>query len=239
MAPNFLISSTRLAFRVFERPLKYLGGHSSFILSDLVVEMEEIEIPKIDASDLKYPVDHKNLIPGHKYYGIYITYDGYPKEDENLVLGPPSFHGRYVRTNGLDAIFNHISFLPNMPLYNARYRISDYHFYSSQKPVETVMDNKAKQLAVMDMYEEATGQSGLPQDGPVQNILGYAGIGRSKGFKSGGSYKPTRKNRAALRKWKKGESIGFTMRASLKAKGLIPRTSRKNRGKKIISNKYK
>jgi hypothetical protein len=54
-----------------------------------------------------------------------------------------------------------------------------------------------------------------------------------------GGYKPTRKNRAALRRWKQGKSIGFTMRASLKAKGLIPRTSRKNRGKKIVSNKYK
>ena len=54
-----------------------------------------------------------------------------------------------------------------------------------------------------------------------------------------GGYKPTRKNRAALKKWKQGKSIGFTMRSSLKAKGLIPRTSRKNRGKKIVSNKYK
>jgi hypothetical protein len=55
----------------------------------------------------------------------------------------------------------------------------------------------------------------------------------------GGKYKPTAKNLAALRKWRKGKSIGFTMKASLKAKGLIPRTSRKHRGKKIVSNKYK
>ena len=54
-----------------------------------------------------------------------------------------------------------------------------------------------------------------------------------------GGYRPTRKNREALKRWKQGKSIGFTMRASLKAKGLIPRTSRKNRGKKIVSNKYK
>lgn len=55
----------------------------------------------------------------------------------------------------------------------------------------------------------------------------------------GGKYKPTRRNRVALRKWRKGQSIGFTMTSSLKAKGLIPRTSRKNRGKKIVSAKYK
>ena len=69
------------------------------------------------------------------------------------------------------------------------------------------------------------------------------GVGTKKGGGCGcmkyGGYRPTRKNRAALKKWKQGKSIGFTMRSSLKAKGLIPRTSRKNRGKKIVSNKYK
>lgn len=54
-----------------------------------------------------------------------------------------------------------------------------------------------------------------------------------------GGYRPTKKNRAALKKWRKGESIGFTMTSSLKAKGLIPRTSKKNRGKKVVSAKYK
>ena len=54
-----------------------------------------------------------------------------------------------------------------------------------------------------------------------------------------GGYKPTKKNRAALKKWRKGQSIGFTMTSSLKAKGLIPRTSRKNKGKKLVSAKYK
>ena len=70
------------------------------------------------------------------------------------------------------------------------------------------------------------------------------GVGTQRGGGCGcslwkGGYRPTRKNREALKKWKQGKSIGFTMRASLKAKGLIPRTSRKNRGKKIVSNKYK
>jgi len=51
-------------------------------------------------------------------------------------------------------------------------------------------------------------------------------------------YTPTTKNRQTYRRWKKGKSIGFTARSSLKAKGMIPRTSAKNRGKKIVSDKY-
>lgn len=50
-----------------------------------------------------------------------------------------------------------------------------------------------------------------------------------------GGYKPTKRNLKYLRKWKKGESIGFTMRSSLKAKGLIPRAN----GTKKISPKYR
>jgi hypothetical protein len=48
-------------------------------------------------------------------------------------------------------------------------------------------------------------------------------------------YKPTKKNRKYLAKWKQGKSIGFTMRSSLKAKGLIPRAN----GTKRVSDKYK
>lgn len=54
-----------------------------------------------------------------------------------------------------------------------------------------------------------------------------------------GGYKATAKNRKYLAKYRRGESIGFTMKASLKAKGLLPRTSKKNYGKKILGNKYK
>ncbi|NBO71341.1 hypothetical protein EBV26_12805 [bacterium] len=54
-----------------------------------------------------------------------------------------------------------------------------------------------------------------------------------------GGYRATAKNRAMLSRWKRGESIGFTGVASLKAKGLIPRTSRRNRGKKIVGPKYR
>uniref|UniRef100_A0A6C0AP57 Uncharacterized protein n=1 Tax=viral metagenome TaxID=1070528 RepID=A0A6C0AP57_9ZZZZ len=55
----------------------------------------------------------------------------------------------------------------------------------------------------------------------------------------GSSYKATRKNKALVKRYKRGESIGFTATASLKAKGLIPRTSRKLRGKKVLGPKYK
>jgi hypothetical protein len=54
-----------------------------------------------------------------------------------------------------------------------------------------------------------------------------------------GGYRPTKKNLKALRRWRRGESIGFTMTSSLKAKGLIPRTSRKLKGKRVVSRKYR
>ncbi len=54
-----------------------------------------------------------------------------------------------------------------------------------------------------------------------------------------GGYKPTKKNLETLRRWHRGESIGFTATSSLKAKGLIPRTSRALKGKKVVSAKYK
>jgi hypothetical protein len=54
-----------------------------------------------------------------------------------------------------------------------------------------------------------------------------------------GGYRATRKNKAMLAKYRRGQSIGFTGVASLKAKGLLARTSRKNRGKKIVGPKYR
>jgi hypothetical protein len=54
-----------------------------------------------------------------------------------------------------------------------------------------------------------------------------------------GGYRATRKNKAILAMWRKGTPIGFTATASLKAKGLIPRTSRKFRGKKVVGPKYR
>ena len=54
-----------------------------------------------------------------------------------------------------------------------------------------------------------------------------------------GGYKATAKDKEFLRKYRRGESIGFTMLASLKAKGLIPRTSKTMKGKKVLGSKYK
>ena len=56
---------------------------------------------------------------------------------------------------------------------------------------------------------------------------------------TGGGYRATKRNRDLLKRWRRGTRIGFTATASLKAKGLIPRTSRKNLGKKVVSRKYK
>lgn len=50
-----------------------------------------------------------------------------------------------------------------------------------------------------------------------------------------GGYRATARNLEYLKKWKRGESIGFTMRSSLKAKGLIPRKN----GTRRVSEKYK
>lgn len=40
-----------------------------------------------------------------------------------------------------------------------------------------------------------------------------------------GGYKPTRRNKQLLRNYRAGKSIGFTAKASLKSKGLIPRSN--------------
>ena len=62
----------------------------------------------------------------------------------------------------------------------------------------------------------------------------FGGLTRRK-RSSSSSYKPTARNIAALRKYKAGKSIGFTMRSSLKAKGLIPRAN----GTYKVSPKYR
>lgn len=59
------------------------------------------------------------------------------------------------------------------------------------------------------------------------------------GTRKRGGYRATKRNLKYLKKWKKGQSIGFTMTSSLKAKGLIPRTSKTMKGKKVVSRKYK
>jgi hypothetical protein len=41
-----------------------------------------------------------------------------------------------------------------------------------------------------------------------------------------------------LRRFKRGESIGFTARSSLRAKALLPRISRKHKGVYVFGPKY-
>lgn len=50
-----------------------------------------------------------------------------------------------------------------------------------------------------------------------------------------GGYRATKRDKKYILLWKKGKSIGFTMRSSLKAKGLIPRAN----GTRRVSNKYR
>ena len=55
------------------------------------------------------------------------------------------------------------------------------------------------------------------------------------GTKTLGGYRATKRDKKYLNLYKKGKSIGFTMRSSLKAKGLIPRAN----GTKRVSKKYR
>ena len=50
-----------------------------------------------------------------------------------------------------------------------------------------------------------------------------------------GGYRATRRDKKYLKLYKQGKSIGFTMRSSLKAKGLIPRAN----GTRRVSKKYR
>lgn len=54
------------------------------------------------------------------------------------------------------------------------------------------------------------------------------------GNRAKGGYRATKRNKKYLKLWKQGKSIGFTMRSSLKAKGLIPRAN----GTYRVSPKY-
>ena len=50
-----------------------------------------------------------------------------------------------------------------------------------------------------------------------------------------GGYRATKRDKKFLNMYKKGKSIGFTMRSSLKAKGLIKRAN----GTRRVSKKYR
>jgi hypothetical protein len=54
----------------------------------------------------------------------------------------------------------------------------------------------------------------------------------------GTSYRPTAADMELLAKYKSGKSVGFTGRSSLRAKALIPRTSKKYKGLYVLGPKY-
>jgi hypothetical protein len=65
--------------------------------------------------------------------------------------------------------------------------------------------------------------------------LGMMTGGRKGLMFMNGGYRATKRNLKYLKRWKSGKSIGYTMTASLKAKGLIPRAN----GTRKVSNKYR
>lgn len=74
------------------------------------------------------------------------------------------------------------------------------------------------------------------QSGGGCGCSGNRNTGLFKGLVGG--YCATRRNMKMLRKYKKGESIGFTGRSSLRAKGLLPRVSNSYKGKYVLGPKY-
>jgi hypothetical protein len=79
--------------------------------------------------------------------------------------------------------------------------------------------------------------NGPKATGPGAPDLGQLKQSANSYFKGG--YRATERDKFYLRKYKRGESIGFTMKASLKSKGLLPRNSKTMRGKKVLGAKYK
>jgi hypothetical protein len=194
-----------------------------------------------------------------KRYSIIYKYGSQPHN------GIPSFQGTFLRL-GVDpfnpqlpvAFFDH--WADWNPLYENPARLDLYRFYSVNPPWKVKASKKSNQMRqprlIGEEYTPGTGGLSIQEElmqktwhpERLQTLL-------NKGFRAEnvanefapvvegvgkrGGYRPTRKNRNALKRWKQGKSIGFTMTSSLKAKGLIPRTSRKNKGKKIVSNKYK
>jgi len=75
-------------------------------------------------------------------------------------------------------------------------------------------------------------ERGVGYESPRERGVGYASP-RERGV--GKRSVPTARNRSFLKRYKQGKSIGFTMRSSLKAKGLIPRAN----GTKRVSAKYR
>lgn len=80
------------------------------------------------------------------------------------------------------------------------------------------------------------GTNACTVQGPYVGMRGGGcGCGNQLLGKIKGGYRATKRNMKYLRMLKQGKSIGFTMTASLKAKGLIPRAN----GTRKVSAKYR
>jgi hypothetical protein len=81
------------------------------------------------------------------------------------------------------------------------------------------------------------GCGSTPPKVPISNLLqgGSCSTCIMPQAQQQGGYRATKRNLKYLRKYKRGIPIGFTMKSSLKAKGLIPRSN----GKKRVSIKYR
>jgi len=95
---------------------------------------------------------------------------------------------------------------------------------NSQLPDPTSVVNRSNMEESENDEQPSTGVTGVT-----------GGTGSSLVNSLFGGYRATRRNRKYLKRYKKGKSIGFTMKASLKAKGLIKRAN----GSKRVSKKYR
>lgn len=93
----------------------------------------------------------------------------------------------------------------------------------------------AGQMRMLGTYPEVIRGTPGPMDGWGVIKGGGCGCGNKAFGLIRGGYKATKRNRKYLRRWRQGKSIGFTMRSSLKAKGLIPRAN----GTYKVSKKYR
>ena len=119
-----------------------------------------------------------------------------------------TFSGTVLRCYEKGRYNNNNDHIPNMCLVrvdDTEFPTEDYQIQIGEEvrtpidwlrnPVSNAINSKAKRLAVTNVYEKMTGQSGEPGHGPANLIRNMAGIKVPKGAKGGS--KKTRKSRKA------------------------------------------
>ena len=105
---------------------------------------------------------------------------------------------------------------------------------SSAKPMMPLPPGISQGPLTLELMANG-GSCGCRPVPPIPTAMGGAVKGGYRAHpKTNGGYRATKRDLKYLRKWKQGKSIGFTMRSSLKAIGLIPRAN----GTKRVSAKY-